>query len=103
MYLSKVNYFTIVFSTSETRKGVLIGSIVPIFLFRIKRMARNIHDDICGEPIVILCILKGGYQFCEDLLNFIKRLNANSGMTELKLQRHLFWSISKKNFLFTYL
>ena len=79
MYLSKVNYFTPTFPTAM-KKGVVIGSIVPIFFFRIKRMARNIHDDICGEPIVILCILKGGYQFCEDLLNFIKRLNANSGM-----------------------
>jgi len=55
--------------------------IVPhgMVIDRIERMARNIHEDIGGEPIVLLCILKGGYQFCEDLLKFIKHMNANSG------------------------
>ena len=53
-----------------------------LYVFRIERMARNIHEDIGGEPIVLLCILKGGYQFCEDLLKFIKHMNANSGMAQ---------------------
>jgi len=46
---------------------------------RIERMARDIHREIKSGPIVVLCVLKGGYQFMKDLLHFIKVLNANSG------------------------
>jgi len=55
--------------------------IIPhgMIMDRTERMARDIHSDIGGEPIVVLCILKGGYQFCQDLLKFIKHMNANSG------------------------
>ena len=28
--------------------------------------------------MVVLCVLKGGYKFCADLLDFIKALNRNS-------------------------
>lgn len=38
-------------------------------------------QDICHEltaPLVALCVLKGGYQFFTDLLDFIKTLNSNS-------------------------
>ena len=51
-----------------------------ICFFRIERMARDIHREIKSGPIVVLCVLKGGYQFMKDLLHFIKVLNANSGM-----------------------
>ena len=51
---------------------------------RTERMARDIHSDIGGEPIVVLCILKGGYQFCQDLLKFIKHMNANSGTINIE-------------------
>lgn len=47
-------------------------------------MARDIHREMNSGPIVVLCVLKGGYQFMKDLLHFIKVLNANSG-TSLKL------------------
>ena len=38
-------------------------------------------QDICREltaPLVALCILKGGYQFFTDLLDFIKTYNSNT-------------------------
>ena len=38
-------------------------------------------QDICREltaPLVALCVLKGGYQFFTDLLDFIKTYNSNA-------------------------
>ncbi|XP_065052820.1 hypoxanthine-guanine phosphoribosyltransferase-like [Rhopilema esculentum] len=46
---------------------------------RVERMARDIHGEMKSGPIVVLCVLKGGYQFMKDLLHFINVLNANSG------------------------
>lgn len=42
---------------------------------RIERMARDIFNEIGKEPLAVLCILKGGYKFCSDLLDRIKQLN----------------------------
>ena len=38
-------------------------------------------QDICRElsaPLVALCVLKGGYQFFTDLLDFIKTYNSTA-------------------------
>lgn len=38
-------------------------------------------QDICRDlqaPLVALCVLKGGYQFFTDLLDFIKTYSANA-------------------------
>ena len=56
---------------------------ISFFYQRIERMARDIHREMNAGPIVVLCVLKGGYQFMKDLLHFIKVLNANSGMEAL--------------------
>ncbi|MBN3292288.1 HPRT phosphoribosyltransferase, partial [Polypterus senegalus] len=43
-----------------------------------QRLARNIMDDIGDHDIVVLCVLKGGYKFCADLLDYIKVLSRTS-------------------------
>lgn len=45
---------------------------------RIERMARYIMDDFGDNNIMVLCVLKGGYKFCADLVEFIKVLGRNS-------------------------
>lgn len=45
---------------------------------RTERLARNIMDDLGEHDIVVLCVLKGGYQFCADLVDQIKALSCNS-------------------------
>ncbi|XP_070565700.1 hypoxanthine-guanine phosphoribosyltransferase-like isoform X2 [Ptychodera flava] len=46
---------------------------------RTERLARNIVQNLDNsEPIVALCVLKGGYKFFTDLLDCIKALNRNT-------------------------
>ena len=40
-------------------------------------MAQDICRELAG-PLVALCVLKGGYQFFTDLLDFIKTYNSNT-------------------------
>lgn len=47
-------------------------------LFRIERLARDIVRDMGTQHIVALCVLKGGYTFFADLMDYIKALNRNS-------------------------
>lgn len=42
-----------------------------------ERLAAYILDDFT-ENIMVLCVLKGGYKFCADLVEFIKVLGRNS-------------------------
>ena len=44
---------------------------------RVERLARDIVQDFSEEPIVALCVLKGGYKFFTDLLDRIKQLNSH--------------------------
>lgn len=46
--------------------------------FRTERLARDIVQDMGEHHIVALCVLKGGYKFFADLLDYIKALNQNS-------------------------
>lgn len=41
-------------------------------------MARDIVRDMGAQHIVALCVLKGGYTFFADLMDYIKALNRNS-------------------------
>uniref|UniRef100_A0A8C3CF91 Hypoxanthine phosphoribosyltransferase n=1 Tax=Cairina moschata TaxID=8855 RepID=A0A8C3CF91_CAIMO len=43
-----------------------------------ERLAREIMKGMGGHHIVALCVLKGGYKFFADLLDYIKALNRNS-------------------------
>lgn len=51
--------------------------IIPhgLIMDRTERLARDIVRDMGGHHIVALCVLKGGYKFFADLLDFIKSLN----------------------------
>ena len=42
-----------------------------------ERVALDIVQDFQEEPIVALCVLKGGYKFFTDLLDRIKQLNSH--------------------------
>lgn len=46
---------------------------------RVERLASYIKEDFGeNDNIVVLCVLKGGYKFCSDLVEFIKILGRNS-------------------------
>lgn len=53
-------------------------SCLPPLCSRTERLARDIIRDMGGHHIVALCVLKGGYKFFADLLDYIKALNQNS-------------------------
>ncbi|XP_010899028.2 hypoxanthine-guanine phosphoribosyltransferase isoform X1 [Esox lucius] len=49
-----------------------------VIMDRTERLARHIMDDIGDHDMVVLCVLKGGYKFCSDLVEFIKVQCRNS-------------------------
>ena len=56
--------------------------IIPkgFVLDRTERLARDIFEEFdMSKPIAALCVLKGGYQFFNDLFHFLRQLNANMG------------------------
>ncbi|XP_054596419.1 phosphoribosyltransferase domain-containing protein 1b isoform X1 [Nothobranchius furzeri] len=71
------------FSYPAHYSGDLDCVIVPhgVIMDRTERLARNIMDDLGDHDIVVLCVLKGGYQFCADLVDRIKVLSCNSNQT----------------------
>eukprot|EP00062_Callorhinchus_milii_P023076 gi/632981534/ref/XP_007907647.1/ PREDICTED: hypoxanthine-guanine phosphoribosyltransferase-like isoform X2 [Callorhinchus milii] len=48
-----------------------------LIMDRTERLARDIMRDMRGHHIIVLCVLKGGYKFFADLLDYIKALNRN--------------------------
>uniref|UniRef100_A0A8C9SP69 Hypoxanthine phosphoribosyltransferase n=1 Tax=Scleropages formosus TaxID=113540 RepID=A0A8C9SP69_SCLFO len=68
------------FTYPEHYCGDLQSVYIPhgVIMDRTERLARNIMDDLGDHDIVILCVLKGGYKFCADLVEFIKALSRNS-------------------------
>ncbi|XP_017278059.1 phosphoribosyltransferase domain-containing protein 1b [Kryptolebias marmoratus] len=73
------------FSYPAHYSGDLDCVIVPhgVIMDRTERLARNIMDDLGDHHIVVLCVLKGGYQFCADLVDQIKALSCTSEHTIL--------------------
>ncbi|XP_041659882.1 phosphoribosyltransferase domain-containing protein 1b isoform X2 [Cheilinus undulatus] len=71
------------FSYPAHYSGDLDCVIIPhgVIMDRTERLARNIMDDLGDHDIVVLCVLKGGYQFCADLVDRIKALSRNSNRT----------------------
>ncbi|KAK2105230.1 Phosphoribosyltransferase domain-containing protein 1 [Saguinus oedipus] len=45
---------------------------------RIERLAKDIMKDIGYSDIMVLCVLKGGYKFCADLVEHLKNISRNS-------------------------
>ncbi|MXQ88341.1 hypothetical protein E5288_WYG021378 [Bos mutus] len=48
------------------------------FFGRIERLAKDIMKDIGCCDIMVLCVLKGGYKFCADLVEHLKNISRNS-------------------------
>ncbi|KAJ8375868.1 hypothetical protein SKAU_G00064480 [Synaphobranchus kaupii] len=73
------------FTYPEHYCGDLESVYIPhgVIMDRTERLARNIMDDIGDHDIVVLCVLKGGYKFCSDLVEFIKALSRNSNKSLL--------------------
>ncbi|MBV99068.1 Hypoxanthine-guanine phosphoribosyltransferase, partial [Eschrichtius robustus] len=46
---------------------------------RTERLAQDVKKEMGGHHTVALCVLKGGYKFFADLLDYIKLLKRNSG------------------------
>ncbi|XP_054915474.1 phosphoribosyltransferase domain-containing protein 1-like [Poeciliopsis prolifica] len=49
-----------------------------VIMNRIERLARYIMEDFEDSKIMVLCVLKGGYKFCADLVEYIKVLGRSS-------------------------
>uniref|UniRef100_A0A3B3VJI8 Phosphoribosyl transferase domain containing 1a n=1 Tax=Poecilia latipinna TaxID=48699 RepID=A0A3B3VJI8_9TELE len=49
-----------------------------VIMDRIERLARYVMEDFEDSKIMVLCVLKGGYKFCADLVEFIKVLGRSS-------------------------
>ncbi|EFB26384.1 hypothetical protein PANDA_000987, partial [Ailuropoda melanoleuca] len=60
--------------------GELEYVLIPhgIIVDRTERLAKDIMKDIGNCDIVILCVLKGGYKFCADLVEHLKNISRNS-------------------------
>ncbi|KAG5850447.1 hypothetical protein ANANG_G00082540 [Anguilla anguilla] len=73
------------FTYPEHYYGDLESVYIPhgVIMDRTERLARNIIDDIGHHDMVVLCVLKGGYQFCADLVEFMKALSRNSSRSLL--------------------
>ncbi|XP_051989436.1 phosphoribosyltransferase domain-containing protein 1b [Xyrauchen texanus] len=71
------------FTYPEHYSGALECVYIPhgVIMDRTERLARNIMEDLGDHDIVVLCVLKGGYQFCADLVERIKVLCRNSNKT----------------------
>ncbi|XP_057380963.1 hypoxanthine-guanine phosphoribosyltransferase-like [Daphnia carinata] len=52
---------------------------------RIERIAKDIFTDFGKEPLVAICVLKGGYKFYTDLIDKINSLNRNQGERSVPL------------------
>lgn len=49
-----------------------------LIMDRTEWLARDVTKEMGGHHIVALCVLKGGYKFFANLLDYIKALNRNS-------------------------
>ncbi|XP_051007200.1 phosphoribosyltransferase domain-containing protein 1 [Acomys russatus] len=60
--------------------GDLESVFIPhgIIVDRIERLAKDIMKDIGYHDILVLCVLKGGYKFCADLVEHLKNISRNS-------------------------
>lgn len=60
-------------SVTLSKKKLIIS-----FSRRTARLAQDICNDL-RDPLVALCVLKGGYQFFTDLLDYIKTYHSTGG------------------------
>ena len=61
---------------SETKLSIRMeGPISPPSAYRIEKLAMDIKAAVPDEPLVCLCVLKGGYKFFTDLVDRLKSIN----------------------------
>ncbi|XP_068091751.1 phosphoribosyltransferase domain-containing protein 1 [Hyperolius riggenbachi] len=72
----KLDLFTLPHHYLEDLECVFIPH--GVIADRIERLANDIMKDIGDNYITVLCVLKGGYKFCADLVEQIKNLSRNS-------------------------
>uniref|UniRef100_A0A673NGA1 Un-named sa821 n=1 Tax=Sinocyclocheilus rhinocerous TaxID=307959 RepID=A0A673NGA1_9TELE len=62
------------FNYPEHYRGDLECVYIPhgVIVNRIECLARDILEDIGHHDMMVLCVLKGGYKFCSDLVESIK-------------------------------
>uniref|UniRef100_A0A3Q3EYM0 Phosphoribosyl transferase domain containing 1a n=1 Tax=Labrus bergylta TaxID=56723 RepID=A0A3Q3EYM0_9LABR len=74
-----------------------------VIMNRIERMAKYIMDDFGNSNIMVLCVLKGGYKFCADLVEFLKVLGRNTNkyletrVEFIRLKSYLVGDLRKNN------
>ncbi|XP_047668820.1 phosphoribosyltransferase domain-containing protein 1b isoform X1 [Tachysurus fulvidraco] len=73
------------FTYPKHYSGDLDSVYIPhgVIMDRTERLARDIMYDLGDHDIVVLCVLKGGHQFCSDLVERIQVLNRNSSKSLL--------------------
>ncbi|XP_066928590.1 hypoxanthine-guanine phosphoribosyltransferase-like [Clytia hemisphaerica] len=52
-----------------------------LLLDRIERLAQMIIEDYGGQSVTLLCVLKGGFRFCQDIMATVERLNTSAEKT----------------------
>uniref|UniRef100_A0A8B9GX26 Un-named sa821 n=1 Tax=Astyanax mexicanus TaxID=7994 RepID=A0A8B9GX26_ASTMX len=62
------------FNYPEHYRGDIESVLIPhgVIMNRIECLARDILEDIGHHTLMVLCVLKGGYKFCSDLVDSIK-------------------------------
>ena len=65
------------FYIPEHYKGVLDSLLVPhgMIVDRVEKLANDICTDYQGETIHLLCVLKGGSTFFQDLCNALRKFH----------------------------
>jgi hypoxanthine phosphoribosyltransferase len=68
-------------------KNDLENVMIPygLIIDRTEALARQIFDEYGNEPIVCLCVLKGGYRFFADLTEKIQIRNRTNGGKSLPM------------------
>jgi len=69
------------FASQKHYEEDLLSVLMPKGLIsdRTERLARDIFNDLdLSKPLATLCVLKGGYLFYNDLLQYIQNLSANA-------------------------
>ena len=64
---------------------------------RVKRLARDIHEDYVGEGIHIICIQKGAGTFCGDLMYRLAKANVKDYSRNVNVTRRDVTASSYKN------
>ncbi|XP_072534781.1 phosphoribosyltransferase domain-containing protein 1 [Salminus brasiliensis] len=68
------------FNYPEHYHGDIESVLIPhgVIMNRIECLARDILEDIGHHTLMVLCVLKGGYRFCADLVDSIKAQSRSS-------------------------